>query len=77
MKTAYYSINVYKENLTVSWLAKELVEVSDMLNSASDINIIDHGNEWKFVITHQVQMSNEERLAKTIQYYKLKQELGL
>jgi len=77
MKTAYYSIHVYKEWLTVDWLAQELVSVADLLHSASDINIVDHGNEWEFVITHKVQMSSEERLAKTLQYYKLKMELGL
>ena len=77
MKTAYYSTHVCKESLTVNWIAQELVNVGDVLFRASDIKLVDHGDTWEFVITHQVQMSNEERLAKTLQYYKLKMELGL
>ena len=79
MKNAMYAVHVYKDDLTIDWLVQALIKARDGLHNATDINIIDHGNEWEFVVTYQeqVKMSNEELVAKTIQYYKLKQELGL
>jgi len=81
MKTAYYSIHVYKDELTASWLNNELTAVSKLLNNTKDMKVVNHGNEWEFVITYCVNDANQkalsERSSKYEQYYKLKQELGL